>query len=230
MERKVKEELAKYFEAPEPIHKREFLRGFGAPKMNTGYVIIGQARYVSKGVWCFSLFFFLVALWAALQAEQKYVNVVQCFVPFLVMISVTESTRSYCYGMEELELAARFSLKSIIMARMLVLGLGNMLVMSGALLLMNGKVQINPVYLLTPYFLTAAGGLYITRSVRGKENSLLCFGLSAFISVMMWYMPWQFQGIFLSQNVWIWVIFCLIGVMLTVRESVHTIRMTQEMA
>lgn len=230
MERKRREELAAYFEAPEPRCKQEFVRSLGKPKMNMWYVTIGQARYVSKGVWCLSLFFFLVALWVALQEEQKYVNVVQGFVPFLVMISVTESTRSYRYGMEELELSARFSLKSIIMARMMVLGLGNLFVMIGALLVMRGKVLINPVYLLTPYFFSAAGGLYITRSVRGKENTLLCLGLATFISVMMWYMPWQFQGVFLPQNIWIWGIFCGMGVLMTVRESVHTIRMTQEMA
>ena len=56
--------------------------------------------------------------------DEKYVGAVYGLVPFLVLISVTESTRSYRYEMEELELSSRFSLKSIVMARMVILGVG----------------------------------------------------------------------------------------------------------
>ena len=61
--------------------------------------------------------------------EEIYVSMIYGVVPFLVMLSVTESMRSYRYGMEELELSARFSLKSIVMARMLMLGIGNLAVL-----------------------------------------------------------------------------------------------------
>jgi len=229
MERKTKEELKAYFEAPRPEKKQAFIRQFKLPEMNLWHVTAMQTRYISKWVWIFSALFFGAAFLTAQTAEQRYVDEILCFVPFLVMSSVTESTRSYRYGMEELELSARFSLKSIIMARMVVLGLGNLAVLTGVMLVLNSRVQINPVHLMTPYFLTAGGGLYIVRNVRGKESNLLCFGLAAFVCAVVLYLPCQFQGIYLPQNVWIWACVCGAGIMLTIWESLNTIRRTEEL-
>ncbi len=230
MERKRRKELAAYFEAPGPERKQLFIRQFKLPKMNLWHITAMQARYVSKGVWIFSALFFGGAILIAQTVEQKYVNMALGFVPFLVMFSVTESTRSYRCGMEELEMSARFSLKSIIMARMAALGLGNLAALTGAALVLGSRAQINPVHLLTPYFLTAGGGLYIVRNVRGKESSLLCFGLAAFVCVTIVCLSWRFNDIYLPQSVWIWACVCAAGIMLTVGESLRTIRMTEELA
>lgn len=230
MERKRREELAEYFEAPKPLRKQAFVRQFGLSKMNLWQVAAMQARYVSKWVWLFSVLFFGAAFLVAQTAELRYVNMMFGFVPFLVMFSVTESTRSYRYGMEELELSTRFSLKSIVMARMVVLGLGNLAVLVGVMLVLKSQMQINPVYLMAPYFLTAGGGLYIVRIVRGKESTLLCFALAAFVCVTALVLPWQFHSVYLPQNAWIWAGACVAGVLLTARESWRTIRMTEELA
>lgn len=228
MKRKAREELAAYFEAPKPERKQAFVRQFGLPKMNLWHVTAMQARYVSKWVWICSVLFFGAAFLVAQTAEQRYANMVLGFVPFLVMFSVTESTRSYRYGMEELEMSARFSLKSIIMARMVVLGLGNLVVLAGVALVLNSQVQINPVYLMTPYFLTASGGLYIVRNVRGKESNMLCFALAAFVCVAVLCLPWEFKGMYLAQNMWIWACACVAGAVMTIQESLRAIRMTED--
>ncbi|MBQ9141831.1 MAG: hypothetical protein IJX63_08565 [Lachnospiraceae bacterium] len=230
MERKRRKELAAYFEAPKPLRKQTFVRQFGLQRMDLVHVAAMQAKYVTKWVWIFSVFFFSTTFLVAQTMEQRYANMVLGFVPFLVMFSVTESTRSFRYGMEELEMSARFSLKSIIMARMLVLGLGNLAVLVGATLVLNSGVQINPVYLMTPYFVTAGGGLYIVRSVRGKESNLLCFALAAVVCVAMLCLPWKYHSVYLPQNAWIWTCVCVAGVVMTIRESLQTIRMTEELA
>ncbi len=229
MERKRREELAAYFDAPKPERKQVFIRQFQMPKMNLRHITAMQARYISKWVWVFSALFFGGSFLIAQTAEQRYVHMALGFVPFLVMVSLTESTRSYRYGMEELELSARFSLKSIVMARMAALGLGNLAVLIGAMLVLSSRVQINPVHMMTPYFLTAGGGLFIVRNVRGKESNLLCFGLAVFVCAAMQCLPWQFQDIYLPQSVWIWACACAAGVLLTIWESLHTIRMTEEL-
>ncbi|MBQ6695153.1 MAG: hypothetical protein IJN16_00440 [Lachnospiraceae bacterium] len=230
MNHKQKEVLAEYFAAPKPVKKGAFVRQFGLPHMNLWHVIVMQAKYVSKWVWICSILLFGAAFGVAQIAEQRYVSVVLGFVPFLVMFSVTESTRSYRHGMEELEMSARFSLKSIVMARMVVLGMGNLVVLTGVTLVLSSQVQLHPVYLLTPYFLSASGGLYIVRKVRGKESSMLCFALAAFVSIFMLLLSWERCSIYLSQNIWIWACACVAGVIMTIREGLCTIRMTEELA
>ena len=75
--------------------------------------------------------------------------------------------------MAELEMASRFSLKSLILARMEIMGLLHLLLLSlsafagyrqgGVSLLHTG------VYLLVPYLLTNTTGLYLSRRMRGRE-------------------------------------------------------------
>lgn len=230
MERKRREELAEYFEAPKPLKKQAFVRQFGLQRMDLAHVVAMQARYISKGVWIFSALIFGMAFLLAQAAEPKYVSVVLGCVPFLVMLSVTESMRSYRYGMEELELSARFSLKSILLARMVLLGLGNLVVLAGVMLVLRDYAEISIVYAMAPYFVTAAGGLCIARTVRGKESTLLCFALAALVCMVVLYMPWQFHNVYSPQNTWIWAGTCVAGVMMTIRESWRTIRMTEELA
>ena len=230
MERKLKKELSGYCEAPVPVRKKAFVQQFGLPKMNLAHVICSQTKYISKWVWIASVLFFGIAILLAQTAELEYVSMILGCVPFLVMISVTESMRSYRYGMEELELSARFSLKSIVLARMLILGIGNMVVLLGAVFVLRSSLQISIAYVMTPYFLTAGGGLWIVRKVRSKENNLFCFALAVLVSASVWYLPWQFNAMYASQNAWLWAGTCIIGIVITVRESFRTIRMTEDLA
>ena len=230
MERRQREELAAYFEAPKPERKRAFVRQFGLPKIDLWHVTTMQARYISKGVWLFSALFFGMTFLLAQTTEPKYVSVVLGCVPFLVMLSVTESLRSYRYGMEELELSARFSLKSIVLARMVLLGLGNLVVLTGAMLVLRSHVQISMACVMAPYFLTAGGGLCIVRNVRSKESTLMCFALAALVCGIVLYLPWRFESIFAPQYVWIWACACVVGIIMTARESWRTIRMMAELA
>jgi len=142
-------------------------------------------------------------------------------------ITTVESTNSYIHGMEELELSARFSLKSIVLARMVMLGLGNFVVLAAVMSVL--KNQINITYVLAPYFLTAGGGLYIARNLRGKDSTFACFALAALVCVLQLYLPWQFKFIMEPENTWIWVSLCVIGIVVTVRESYRTIRMTEDL-
>lgn len=230
MKRELKEELAAYFEAPKPKRKRDFVRQFGLQEINLLRLTGMQAGYLSKWVWILSALLCGINYFIAEIAELKYVSLIFAFIPFLVMLSVTESMRSYRYGMEELELATRFSLKSIVMARMVMLGFSNLAVLACLMFGLGGRAQINVVYIMTPYFLTAGGGLYIARNLRGNESTFLCFVLAALVCMLELYLPWQFEVIFTPEYVWAWVLVCIAGIIVTVHESYRMIRMTEDLA
>lgn len=223
----LKEELAEYFEAPRPERKREFVRQFGMQKISLIHMVFLQVKYISPRVWIWSLLTFCLAVVVTTGIEDKFVNVVYACVPFLVTLSAMEITRSYSNGMEELEMSARFSLKSIVLARMIVLGLGNLAVLTAVVLVLGGLVQGSGIYLYTPYFLTAGGCLCIVRMIRGNENVFLCFGWAALLSGMIIYLPWRFQELFNSRYSWAWVLLCGLGIFFTARESYRNIRMAE---
>lgn len=230
MERRLKEELCRYYEAPKPQRKQGFVRQFGVQKINLPRLVLMQAKYISKWVWLVSACLCVVIYAATHVMEDKYVSMVYGLIPFLVMISLTESTRSYHYGMEELELSTRFSLKSIIMARMAMLGVGNLAVLIVIANILGQREGYHLLHVLTPYFLTAGGSLYIVRMVRGNENTFFCFTLAIAVSFLQMLLPWQFKEVFMPDYMPIWVALFVVGIVMTVKESYRTIRMTEDLA
>ena len=229
MERRIKEELTKYYEAPKPQRKQAFVRQYGVPKINNCYLTFMQVKYVSKWTWFCSAIFSVLAYLLAITTDEKFVGAVLAVLPFWVMISVTDSMRSYRYGMEELELSARFSLKSIVLARLLVLGVGNLPVLAVLIGCFHNFAGLPMLCIITPYFVTAGGGLYIVRTVKGNESTLYCFGLAMAVSVIGWILQWRYYELFSKSYTELWTVVCIIAVFITVRESYRTIRMTEDL-
>ena len=230
MKRRLKEELGRYYEAPKPQRKQEFIRRLGVQKMNLPYLMWQQVKYISKWVWMASVCLCVLIYAAIYVMEEIYVSMIYGLVPFLVMLSVTESMRSYRYGMEELELSARFSLKSIVMARMLMLGIGNLAVLIAIAGVLGECAGYHVLHVLTPYFLTAGGSLSIVRNVRGNESTFFCFLLTITVSFLQMSLSWRFKEVFASGGVPIWAVVFVTGVVITVKESYRTIQMTEELA
>jgi len=230
MERRLKKELCRYYEAPKPQRKQEFIRQFGVQKIDLSYLVWMQAKYISKWVWLASACLCALIYGAGYVMKDKYVSMIYGVVPFLVLISVTESTRSYRYGMEELELSARFSLKSIVMARMAMLGVGNLAVLFVIANILGQREGYHVLHILTPYFLTAGGSLYIVRTVHGNENTFLCFTLAITVSFLQMLLPWWFRELLTPEYMPIWAVFFAMGIIVTAKESYRTIRMTEDLA
>ena len=230
MERKLKEELNVYFETPKPIGKQKFLRQFGVKKIALFPLIVMQIKYMSKWVWASSVFFCGMGYGILEFVEPKYFSMILALTPFLVMLSVTDSMCSYRYGMEELESSARFSLKSIVMARLLIVGFENLLVLMIMAELLNTHMEFHAVYIFVPYFITAGGSLYIVRNIRGNESVFFCCALAVFVCGLQILLPWQYQACYLPEYLPVWTIICIIGIFVTIKESYRTIRMTEELA
>lgn len=229
MERRLKEELKVYFDAPKPMKKRTFLRRFQDRKMSLFSLTFMQIKYISKWIWIVSVLFCVTVYMLLNVLGIKYVSQLLTWIPFLVVLSITESIRSYRYGMEELEFSARFSLKSIVMARMLILGVGNLLTLMIMIQMLHGRLGIHAVHVFTPYFMTTGGCLYLVRTIRGNESTFLCFTLAIVVCVVQILLPWKLKGCYLPDYLFLWTIVCVIGVCITVKESYRTIRMAEEL-
>lgn len=187
-QKRLQQELKHVFEAPEPLRKRAFLRALEQPAMSTPAFVAAQLGYIRRWVWALSALIFAVCATAALWLPAQMLWVVSAFVPLLSLTAVTESGRSVQYEMAELEMATRFSLRSVILARMGILGLENLALLAGLLpagvcRLGFGVAQAG-VYLLLPYLLTAFAGLWAVRRLRGRESVYCCAGIAACVSVL----------------------------------------------
>ncbi len=178
MDRKLKTALDAAFAAPPPERKASFLRAHRRRELGTVELILTQAGYVRWWTWAGSaaLFAFILAL--ASGREPGTVWTASALTPLLALIAAAEWGRSRRYGMEELELACRMPLRAALLSRMAAVGLFHfaLLGLAAPVLALWGGAGVfeTGASLLTPYLLTAAVGMELSRRVRGQWGLLAC--------------------------------------------------------
>lgn len=226
--------LEEAFAAPEAKHKKEFLQSVRQPQISTFEFMRLQASYIRKRVWLVSVLILVMAVMSAGFVGKDSIAVISAMIPFIALCAVAESARSEVYCMAELEMASRFSLRSIMLARLGMIGGFHVLILC-VLVPFVGKSALLPfaqvgVYLSIPYLLTSILGLVAVRKVHGKEAIYLCMGISVVMSFLNLTLKEQIPGIYEGK----WLIWwCILGVYLSVKvwsEYKKAIYQTEELA
>lgn len=200
MNSNMKRLLKECFEAPEPEKKREFIASLPSPDVSIMDFLLSQAAYIPKWIWSLSALIFVVALVGAGYLKKNMLWCVSACMPLLALAPVTESGRSQRWNMAELEMSSRFSLKSVLLARLGILGLADLLLFFLLLLLayVNGDSSLleTGIYMLCPYLLTVFLGLWISRRVHGQECAWVCGAVALGVSLGNTLMYQSIQGFY----------------------------------
>ena len=198
MRRELKEHLKSIYEAPPHLHKKEFMQKWNHPPMNFWKFLFSQMAYIRKWIWGISAAIFTVAMFGAITAPKNLVWIISALTPLLAVTVITECGRSGNYEMAELEMATRFSLKSVILARMGILGMENLIVLGFLLAVGIWNEVFEPVQagtcIIIPYLLTDFIGLQIVRRFKGQEAVYFCAGAAFCISAF----TFLFRDIFIQ--------------------------------
>ena len=185
---KLEEALKVIFAAPPPCRKTEFLEKT-APipaKLPFFPFLSVQFRYIRKRAWFLSALAFALFLSGAFILSIDIIWAISAFAPLLALFMVTETGRSETWGMAELEMATRFSLRSVLLARLGILGLGSLFFLGLSFLIGLPHSRISPpraaLFIITPFLLTTFSCLQIVRRRRERESIYLCAGVTACIS------------------------------------------------
>lgn len=232
MNKKTKTFLRQEFEPPKPLKKREFIGRFPKESMSFSRFVLLQTGFIRKRVWGCSFLIFILTYICSKYMEKEIICSISALMPLLALTAITESGRSEIYGMTELELSSRFSLKSVLLARMGILGSVNFLAIMGVILMVGFKsgtcITETALYMFCPYLMTAFAGLYIVRKVRGREAEYFCAGISICISVGS-VMAMKRFDVFYQQNYKIWwillFVFLCVGM---VWECCQMVKQTEE--
>lgn len=232
MNRKLKKELSECFQAPEPRKKTAFLNKIPMPRANMSSFILTQIFFIRKRIWVVSVLIFAAAVLGAYTIDLNAVWPVSSLVPFLAMEVVTESGKSGACGMEELEQSARFSLKSVVMARFLILGIFNLGIMIFLICVCREAVNIplmrSVVYLFVPYLLTAFISLRIVRRFRSREGMYGCIVTAVLVGVCNLVIHRISADIHLSGEYACWGIAAVLLALLTGVELYKMLKGTEE--
>jgi len=217
-----KELLQQAFSVPAPKRKREFLRILPRQQIGCGVLILSQAAYIRKWVWVVSFLLFMpVVAWSRL-ATVDIIWVLSALMPMAALLVITEVARSAVYGMAELEMTSRFSLRTILLARMMLLGLAQLTGIILVVPLLGISLLQNAVYLLVPYLLTAFLSLMAVRHLCGREGMYACGCISAFICVCCPLSRYYVPVVYESESFMFWLlaaVFLMVGLIREYRET-----------
>ena len=234
MDNKLKRNIQKAFEAPQPNRqeKARFLRALPQPRISMFRFILVQASYMRKMTLVFSVLLLLPAVIGANYISENTLWIVSAFVPILGLLAVTEGNRSMMYGMSEFEMSTRFSLKSVVLARMSILGLINFAVIAilTPLCRIGNDFSLlqTGMYLLVPYLLTVNFSLWIARRVNGKETVYGCTCVAVIVSGIN--VGLHFVTDLVYQEIYIgWWIVLSVFLLIELAHELHcTIKQTEE--
>ncbi|MDO5547073.1 MAG: hypothetical protein Q4F79_01145 [Eubacteriales bacterium] len=186
MNQREKSWLQQAFAAPPPQRREVFLRKLPTPAIRSTTFVFTQIRYIRRTVWAASTLVFAAALLCAYMMPEHLVGLTSALLPFVAVTAVSESTRSEVCGMSELETASRFSRKSLLFARLTILGILHGILLAFLIPLFGRFAMLSLVQsgtqVLIPYLLTTILCLHVSRHVAGRETSYLCTTVAALIS------------------------------------------------
>ncbi|MBR0367982.1 MAG: hypothetical protein IJH86_06255 [Clostridia bacterium] len=188
MNRALRAQIRAAFSYPEPTRKRAFLRKLRPPGVGMIEMVLTQAAYIRGRVWVAAGAALIPALLGAFRLPGNAARLMGALLPFSAGIAVLETRRSRDYSMAELERATRFSLRSVVFARMLAIGavdLGVILLSAAALSARSGlPVPRTTAEISAPFLAAAWAGLYIERTPLGRRHGHLSMAASALISAL----------------------------------------------
>lgn len=236
MNKQMKRSIQKAFEAPQPDQqeKARFLKTLPQPQISMWKFILTQATYLRKWTLLFSVLLLFPALIGAYYIEKNTLWIVSSFIPFLGLLAVTENARSITHGMSEFEMSTRFSLKSVVLARMGVLGGLDILVLFclAPLCCIGNHFSLfqTGIYLLVPYLLTVTIGLWITRRFHSREAIYGCMSVAVLISGADIGLHLIADFVYQSSYITWWFVLSVLLIGRMIYETYCTIKQTEELA
>ena len=236
MNKQIKQSIQKAFEIQEPNQQEmiRFLKTLPQPRISMWQFVLTQATYLRKWTFFLSILLLFPALLCAYHMKRNTLWVVSAFIPFLGLLAVKENARSIVHGMIEFEMSTRFSLRSVILARMGVLGGFDIFILCclTPLCCINNQFSLlqTALYLLVPYLLTVTISLWITRCFHSKEAIYGCMSVAVLISGAN--IGLHFIADFVYQLFYIkwWFILFIFFIGMMIYEIYYTIKQTEELA
>lgn len=187
-------QIREFCHSPQPENKREFfqyLKEQGMMNrrlrvMSHGEFLACQLFYIGKWIWMLAGSLLVFIIWISYRHPGNYPF---ALTPLLALGILLETSRSFRWKMAEFEHAARFSLRSVILARLFLLGTVNTTGLLIVILIVRPCFSYSLLrvflYMMVPY-LTASwlGSVYerMHRMDQGLGSTMICLLSSGFFA------------------------------------------------
>ena len=211
-------------------NKTRFIRTIKKTNTSIFSFIMNQFKLISSKVYISCLIYFgiLLVLLLSLNNAKQYI-VLSAGIPFFSLLLVGIIDTSRAYKMEELEMASLYSLKMVVLARMLIMSAITVsLIMTMAMCtskINNESLILIISYFFIPYFLNMYLNLLILKKLR-SDGLKYCLVTSSIICLLILYLVDNPIPVLINENCYMGVLLVLI--MLSIIESKNYISGLEE--
>ena len=229
MNKKLKQALWDGFATPEPVGKKKFLRGLSEPPIGNFEFIFTQLGYIRKWVWAAAGLIFALAVIGSEWIGQDILWCVSAFIPLLALGIITECGRAEAYKMAELEMSTRFSIKSVVLARLGIIGGVSLILICTVTPIISSDIFRTGTFILIPYLLTAYLSFLAVRKIHGKESMYVCAGIAAAVSILNIIFSTELSALYIPKNFIWWGAALAVLVIGTAVQCYKMIKQTEDL-
>lgn len=187
MNKETQKILKQVYSCPEPKRKSAFLEALRPRNISMPEFVLMQVAYIRKIVWVLAFAILGTALICAWRDSGNTERMIATLLPFAAAAAVIETQRSYACQTAEMEAATRFSLRSMVFAKMLIMGsvfLGLFIIVTPIIAVTSELSLIaTATHILVPYLITMIICLNIERTKAGRNNMYLSIAVAAGVSI-----------------------------------------------
>ncbi len=157
-----------------------------------------------------------------LQTPQSLTRLLFCLSVFIFAAALPFIYRSVHYQMQEIEAATRFSSAKLLMAKLIIIGIGDISMMGIILLITVSKTSLQAdsilLYLCIPFLLAGCGCLFMLGHFTAKHFFAGSMALCSFLVLMFASIPGKYELLFCQSFSPGWFIVCLVLAAICVQQ------------
>ncbi len=226
MNKRMKQQLreAMYVEVPRK-GKQDFIETLRPREIGWMDFLVQQIPYIHKSIWIWALCLLGITMTGIVGNTMDSQRLIESLIPLTASIVVAQGYRSYACQMNELELATRFSLRSVFFARMVVIGIVYGILWIVISLMVSAWMKTDWLLILLriliSYLFTNSLCLHIERSETGRKHKSLSLVIAMILSIGTFFFG-TYSIVMISVGTGAWMVLGLLVV--NGYENLKTIR------
>lgn len=185
-DKKLIKEIQKVYEVSSD-KKTRFLRTICSPNVSLFRFIKNQFKLINRKIYLSCILYFLILMMLLLSSKANQYPLLAAGAPFFSLLIVAVVNTSTNYKMEELELASLFSLKMVIMARLLIMTIITVIFIVVMSFVTSSIKDISLLQIICYFFIPYLLNMYINLKVmksQTKEGIKYCLAISSVICLL----------------------------------------------
>ncbi len=185
--------------------------------------LLRQTWFIGAPVWLLQGLLLLCACWlfdfaitgnVSNLAPRHLPVLLGCFAVFIAMTGIPFIGRSAQYRMLEIEMATRISIPKLLLARIFIIGAGNVLLLTVSFFLARTEAVLGTgsiaLYLLLPYLIACCGCLFIQAYAHNGQQGFVCTTFCLSLTLLLFVLYKAAPVVYEQASLGIWGVSCAV--------------------